>query len=48
MHLIRVMECKNEKHDCLPGATHICMRDNVSSISVLFCLLIPIRHILPL
>ena len=45
MHLVRVMECKNENHNCPPGATHICMRDNVSSISVLV-LLMPVRHIL--
>ena len=48
MHLVRVMECKGPEvkhHKCPEGTTHICMRNNVSSVSVLV-LLMPIRHIL--
>ena len=35
MHLVRVIKCKGEgeEHDkCPEGTTHICMRDNVSSV----------------
>ena len=38
MHLVRVIKCKAEgaeHNECSEGTMHICMRDNVSSISVL-------------
>ena len=38
MHLVRVIECRGKDvghHKCPEGTMHICMRDNVSSNSVI-------------
>ena len=41
MHLVRVIKCGGRKvnHTCCEGTTHICMRDNVSTISVFVLLM---------